>query len=959
VPLELGMISEQLVVLAKALQVDTRSSAVGVVVDSKRMEELPLINRSALSLVQLVPGVATATLPPVVVNQRGGPNMSIGGTRYGQSVVMLDGAELTASLGNTAQNLPSPDSLQEFQVLTSTYNAEYGRAAGATLMAITKSGTNAVHGGLWEYFRDDSLNTKNFFAPSKPYLRQNQFGANAGGPVIRNRTFVFGNYEGIRLGQQAILRFFPSTAAERTGDFSATARPIIDPATGLPFPGNRIPADRIDPLARNYLSAYLPLPNQGSEYVALAQRPVDGNQFTFRADHEIVDSNTLSVRWYRTKTVGQVGAVPALETEQGNVLQSTTVSNTHVFRSNLLSEGRVSYTTIRTTSPSPSANKTPRELGALYDQDGATPKAPNVNVSGAFNISQIVPWDEQSKLVDFDYKMSWFRGGHDVKFGASFLRTTQFIQTQFQTSGTFTFTGVFTGTALADLMIGRPASFAQMSVLNNLEYGKTWGGFVQDNVKLGRVTMNLGLRYQLFVPWVEKGGRSATFRPEQQSTRYPNAPLGMVFPGDTGVPETLSDLDKNNLAPRVGFAWDVRGDGRTAVRGGYGIFYSPEAAVVSARANEAAPFTQNITFVPASFTNPYAGRTSPFPYIASTSGEAFFALPAAVASVDPAFRTGYLHQYNVNVQQQFASDIVFQIGYFGSLGRNLVSAREINPAVFGPGATAANAQQRRSYFPQFFAGIDQTFSDGSSRYDSLQVIGTKRYARAYTMQIAYTLSKSMDDCAQYPPSAQAGRTCVQNPFRPISDEWARASFDRRHVLRINGIWDLPQLEDRRALRHVFGGWRLAGIVSKTSGLPITVTSGADIAALGPSRGLAQQRPNLVGNPELPGDRSRDEKILAYFNTAAFERPALGQFGDAPRNLLTGPGLFTTDASITKRFQPLAGAAGRGVEFRLEVFNLFNTVNLGQPTDVLASPAFGRILTAGDGRIVQLGLRFEF
>ena len=957
--LELGSINETITVQGDALHVDTASSSVGVVIDKQRLESLPMNGRGVLSLALLVPGVGASTLPTTVVDQRTGPTIAAGGSRSNQNNIMLDGAQLATSLRNVAGNLPSPDSLQEFQVLTNTYSAEYGRASGATMMAITKSGSNSMSGGAWEYLRNDALNSTNFFALTKPALEQNQFGGRFGGPIKKNQAFFFASYEGIRIRQEALFQYNPPTAAQRAGDFSAVATPIRDPSTGLPFPGNVIPTSRLDPMALNILQAYVPLPNQGVQSNTVNPRPTDGDQLTVKVDHKFSSADTITGRFYRNKATGIVGGgnINDLASPRGNLVQGVTFSNTHLFASNLVSEARVSITKLETEGPVAAVNQTPQQLGALYAQDGSIALAPTTNVSGAFNMQPNQPWLERSQLVDFDVKMSWITGRQSFRFGFMGLHQSQRLQTAFQSSGVFTFDGTITGNPTADFMLGRPRSFVQQSVLDNLERSQTYGAFFQDDIKVGRrLTLNAGLRYDLFLPWEEEGGRSATLRPGQQSTRYSNAPPGLVYPGDAGVPNGLVPTDKNNWAPRVGFAWDVRGDGLTSIRGAYGLFYTPQGSITVANQNEAPPFVQVVSLAsPGSLRDPYSGSVSPFPYTESASGAALFFYPTQVFSADPGFRTGFVHQYNANVQQQFGSQVIVQAGYFGARGRQLASSREINAAVYGPGATAANAQQRRPYLPQNFAGISQAFSDSRSDYDALQVSATQKYARGVTVQLAYTLSKSMDNRS----TGSTDAASVQNPNDPFDGEWAPSDFDQRHILRVNGLWDLPRLENRAVLRHVLGGWRLAGIVSKTSGQPFTVVSGRDVALVGPSRGLAAQRPDLVSNPELTSDRSRDERIAQWFNTAAYAFPAAGQFGNGGRNRLRAPGFFSTDASISKRFEPWSTASARSFELRIEVFNLFNTVNLLTPVNNLSSATFGRIVSAGDARVFQLALRFNF
>lgn len=951
--LEIGAIAETVTIAASAARVDTTSSSIGTVLDTDRLEKLPMIGRGVLSLAALVPGVSVVSVPQVVVDQRQGPSLSAGG-RADQNNVMLDGAQFAAALYNTVANLPSPDSLQQFQVLTNSYSAEYGRASGATVMAITKSGTNTISGSAWEYFRSDKLGEKNFFAPSKPYLRQNQFGGTVGGPLRQNRMFFFGAYEGIRVREQAILRFFPPTAAQRGGDFSALGTPIRDPLTGEPFPGNRIPESRMDPLALNLLREYVPLPNEGTEYRKLVDRPSDGNQVTLKVDAKLWKSDNVDVRFYRNKTSGvsASGNIESLMNTRSNLVQGTTVSNTHFFTPTLLSEARVSFTTLETLGLAAAANKTPRELGASFDQDGNVPMTPTANVQGAFNIAPTLDWLERSRLFNVEYKMSWVSERHAVKFGAAVFRSSQRLQTPYQSSGNFSFNGSYSGNATADFLLGRPVSMVQQAVLDNGESSNTWSGFVQDDFKVSRrVTLNLGLRYDLEEPWEEIGGRAATVIPDQQSTRYPNAPPGLVFPGDAGVPDGLVKTDTNNLSPRVGVAWDVFGSGRTAVRAGYGLFSQVTAGIKTALANEAPPFVQVLAFPPPSFSNPYANQTSPFPYRENPSGDALFSYPTQVFTIDPNLATGQLHQFNVNVQHQVGADLVVQVGYVGSRGRKLSSQREINAAVPGPGATVANAQARRPYYPQYFAGIAKGFADAEADYNSLQISATKRYANGYTVQLAYTLSKAMDMTSQGTNAPGA-----QDPANPGAD-WGPSTFDRRHALRVNGMWELPRLDGRR-LRHVLGGWRVSGIVSLTSGAPFTVvTMGGSVPLLGPSRGLAAQRPDQVGDPDLGGGRSREARIAQYFNTKAYVVPADGLFGNTRRNSLYGPGAFTTDLSFNKRIG--VGHGNDGIELRVEAFNLFNTVNLSNPVSTMSSPAFGQIQGAGAARVMQLAIRYDF
>ena len=949
VQMKVSGVGESVSVLPEPPRINT-SPGVSTVSDRQRMEALPMLNRSTLALAETVPGVSSVTMPQAVSDQRAGPTISAVGGRSDQVNVQLDGAQLAASLLNTVQNLPSPDSIQEFKVLTNGYSAEYGRASGATLLAITKSGTNALRGGLWEYCRNDALNATNFFAPSKPVLRQNQFGGNLGGPLMRDRTFFFASYEGLRIRQQAIIRFSPPTAAQRAGDFSASSAPIVDPETGQPFPGNQIPRARLDPMALNFLDAYVPLPNEGTQVNTLAARPTDGDQFTVKVDHQLASSNNATVRWHRSDTEGvRTAGLETLNSIARNVVDSWTVSDTHIFGASLVGEGRVSFTTITTSSPSAVGSQSPRELGALYDQDDPAPQAPNVDLSGAFSSFTILPWLERSRMSGFDYKMSWVTGSHTVKFGVQHLRQIQHEAGPYHSSGSFAFTGGFTGNPVADFMLGRPGSFIQAGRTDRTAITRPWSAFIQDDIRLGRLTANIGVRLERFSPWEQSDGKAAVFRAGQKSTRFPTAPPGLVTPGDAGIPDGVVS-PKFRFNPRVGFAWDVAGDGRTAIRAAYGRFTTADPSINATQVNGNAPFTPTVSLVPRSFRDPYGDGRSLFPIAA---GDALFPAPMQILSVSPDFAPGHVDQFNVSVQRQLGSQLTVQAGYVGSRGHDLMADRQINMPVYGPGATLANAQQRRPILPQIYGSISEKVASQRSRYDSLQISATKGYANGYTVQVAYTLSRSMDDGSG--PVASGS----QDPNNPGA-EWAHSDFDRLHVLRVNGMWEAPRMDNGHAVvRHALGGWRLSGIVSVLSGTPFTVTSGVDAALVGPNRGLSAQRPDAIGEPALDGDRSRDERIARYFNTSAFARPATGQFGSAARNPLTGPGSFTVDASMAKQFQLWPGAPERHIEVRVEAFNLFNTVNLGNPVATMTSPAFGRIQVAGQARVIQLGLRFAF
>ncbi len=972
VPLTLGAVSESVDISAAALAVDTQSTTIGATIDNRRLANIPLNGRNVLSLAQLLPGVGTGNIPTTVTFSRSGPTLSVSGSRTNQNNIMLDGTTMIGAMGNVAQNLPSPDALQEFRLLTNTFSAEYGRAAGGVFLAVTKSGTNEVHGSLWEFLRNDALNARNFFAAGKPFLRQNQFGGSVGGPVVlpgyngKNRTFLFGSYQGLRIRQQSLITTFPPSASELAGDFSGSTAIVRDPVTGQPFPGNRIPTSRFDPLAVNIAKLYLPPINQADgRSVTLRSLPLSSNQFIVKADHRISGGDQLSVRFYRNQdsALGTNGGdADALTGSRANTVTSWSANETHIFTPTLLNEFRASYTRVFSLFKTSPLNKTPRELGASFNQDGPFPLVPTVTVSGRINVSPEFPLPEPDDLFQYDEKLSWIRGRHAVKFGAQIIRIRHLSRGQFQSSGQFSFDGSFTGNAMADYLIGRPNNLFMQSPLEDASRTGNYHFFIQDDFKLNRrLTLNFGLRYELNTPYVQVHDWTSTIRPYvgcttdcARSSKFPTAPLGLVYPGDSGVPRGLIPTDKNNFAPRIGFAWDPNGTGRTAIRGAYAVFYDYTGAIISATVNQTLPYVLPISLPsPPSFSNPWQGRQDPFPYKADLNNPSFV-YPTQAYSVSRDFRDGYIQQFNLNLQHQFGPDWVVQAGYYGRLGRKLSSNHEGNPALYGPGATAANVQARRIFLPQYYSSIGLITSDTNSAYDGLQSSLEKKFSKGYTLQLAYTFSKAIDERSTFSVDGASGA----NPFDYRRGERGLSDFDQRHILAINGVWDLPFLKHNGLLTIVLGGWQLSGTTRAASGLPFSIISGADFALAGTGRGSANQRPNVVGNPVLDSGRPRKDQVAAYINTTAFARPPEGRFGNSGRNNVIGPGFKQTDLSVNKKFQFPVERLGR-IEFRSEIFNLFNNVNFTNPNNTLISPAFGRLLSSRDARIIQFAMRYDF
>jgi len=970
VQLEVGAVAESVTVEATTFGVDTHGATVGATVDRERLASLPILDRNMLSLASLLPGVGPASFPTTVTGSRGGPTVSVSGSRPRDNNLMLDGATFSAGLYNTSQNLPSPDAVQEFRVLTDTYSAEFGQGVGSIFLAVTKSGTDTPHGSLYEYLRNDALNARNAFATTKPFLRQNQFGGSIGGPVMlphyngKDRTFFFVSYQGLRIRSQSLDRSFPATAVERAGDFSAYAKPVLDPTTGQPLPGNKIPPNRLDPLSVALFKEYMPLyPNQpdGSN-LSLHTFSTTSDQITVKGDQRLSSANNLSVRYYRdadrSRETTPVSLFPLVSAGADLPIQSVTLSDTHSFSPRVLNEFRLTYTRIPSLGyASRVPQKTANELGGNFNEQSRVPLAPQASISGRTGISPAAPSRvDVDNTYQAEAKLSWMHGRHGLKFGWAGFYDRQLTESEFRTNGQFTFDGTFTGFPMADYMIGKASSLLISNPYYTALQGSEYAAYAQDDFTVSRrLTFNYGVRYELHVPWTNKFGYASNVVPGRQSTYIPTAPPGMLYYGDPGVPAGLYTADKRRFEPRFGVAWDVFGTGKTAIRAGYGFLTRGQAGIMVQHGYEMPPFQRVVSLSPpASFSNPYGGGADPFPYLVTIKNPVF-AYPLQAFMVDPSFTESYTQQFNINLQQQMGSDVFIQIGYVGKVAHKLPLAVEWNAAVYGPGATIANAQQRRRYYPQYYAGITNVLSVGNSNYHSLQVDARKRFSHGYTLEMAYTWSKSIDEGS----NDNAEGSTVSNPWNYLKGERGLSAFDRRNVLTLNGVWDLPVLRGRHLLARTSGGWELSGSLYISSGAPFSVVSGADTALLGGSRGLGSQRANLVGNPFLDTGRSRQELIAQYFNGVAFASPATGAFGNSARNLLIGPGNFTTNMAILKNFQ-LSSREGLGkVQFRAEAYNLLNWVNLGNPASSLTAPNFGKINSASAARVLQFALRYDF
>ncbi len=974
VKLEVGQVAQTVTVNGNAINIDTSTATLGETVDNARLEDLPLNGRNAASLLGLLPGVADVSVPVYQTGARGGPSFSISGSRTTFGNMQLDGTTITDALSNSTQNLPTPDALSEFRVLTDSYGAEYGRAGGGVMLAVTKSGTNQFHGGAWEYIRNDAFDATVKLSPAgthKALLRQDQFGGDIGGPVLlpkyngKNRTFFFAAYEGLRIHQESLTTAFVPTQAERNGDFSAVSTPLTNPNTGLPFtPYNQIPSDMLDPVATQYDTAFVPLPNPSAnqpinQLQYLQPGPTNENQFIIKIDQTLGSKDRIWFRLFRNKAISTgPNPIPFFTTPSGEQYQTYALDEMHTFSPNIINEFEASYSRPEGLPFTTKTGKSPSELGINSNGFTPYPQTPDVSVSGAFSAGSGWFVDEPSYFREFDDKVSWLHGKHDIQAGMMFNA---------ESNGdlayppmTWSFSGQFTGNPLADYIIGRPNNFNVTTTIIDHGRSKLFQPYVQDTYKVARnVTLDLGLRYDYQTPWTEsKPGGASSYLPGGASTVFPTAPPGLVVPGDKGVPPGLYFPWKLGFEPRIGLAWDVTGNGTTSVRAAWGVFHPVVDQEVEAIETNNEPYLVGFSSGPPDTEDPWAGTTDPLPY--NPKNPSFGPFPGITQSyLDPHFRQADIQQFNLNIQHRFGNDLFANVAYVGTVSHHLYSASDLNAAVFGPGATEANAQSRRPIFPQYYGSIPSLYSNANANYHSLQAELQKRFSRSYSVQAAYTWEKSID---QHSGSLIGDESGPQNPNN-LKAERGLSAFNVGQIFVVNGLWNLPELKGKGVLTVVAGGWELTTIVGYHTGNPFSVFSGQDNALLGYLRAVngsgGGERADLKGNPKLAGGRSHAAQEAEYFNTAAFAEPANGAFGTSGRNSLIGPGALQDDVSIMKKLVTLPHEMG-AFQFRFDYFNVLNKTNLSAPNSTMTSgQVFGTINSAGAQRIGQVALRYDF
>jgi len=998
--LAVGSEKEQVLVSADAELIEPTVTSMGKVVQQRELEDLPLNGRNFSQLGLLQPGVVPLTpgIAEAGGSLRNGQAYAVNGQRPESNNFLIDGANNFNGIDGGFVLKPPVDAISEFRIITHSANAEFGNALGSTTNIITRSGTNQVHGRLWEFLRNDAVDANNYFAQKQEPLKQNQFGATVGGPIKKDKTFVFGFYEGFRNRQgETALTTVPSVK-QRTGDFSELcpegfaqgfcknpAHQLFNVFANAPYPNNLVPKAQINTVSQNLLG-FFPLPDVGTNLFSTTQTLSNNtDQFGIKVDHYLDPRDTLSFR-YMFNQLSQVdplspggASVPGFPVGEDQRAQNFVADETHTFSPALIAVGRFSFLRNKFLFGEHEDHQSPSSLGFQYTPSldiAAGP--PFIQVNGYSTVGDPItgPRNTYEDVFDYSASLSWVRGKHELKFGGGYQHQQINVLQGIATNGFFVFVPFPVTDAFASFLTGQPVVFLQgIGDFSRGIRGDNANWYVQDTYKVtSRFTINAGLRYELPEPYTEIHNRQSLFEPGKKSQVISNAPAGLLYPGDAGVPAGLIPTDKKAFAPRLGIAWDPNGHGNWLVTSSYGIFYEPyytgQGGPLQAPIS-APPYLGTPQVSLPNFANPFNGHP-PAP--------GTFSPDLTNLTLSPTLTLPDTQDWDLNLQHSFGADWLFEIGYVGTKGTHLPRFIEANPAVFVPGtangqpiSNSSNADQRRLYSgctladpPSSckFSSTGEIAGIANSSYNAMEASMRKRFSHGLSFLASYTWSKAIDDVSSFNITGSASKPVAgendlaQDPFN-LAAERGLSLFDARNRFVGSYEWALPFWSHAQNwYQAALGGWQLDGIGTLMSGSPFTVFDSNDVAAQGSApeiTGFSAQRPNLVGNPN-EGRRAVGE----WLNTDAFHRldpvANAGQFGNEGRNVNLGPGYADWDFAALKNIKV---TESKQFQFRAELFDFLNRTNFRLPDSDISSPTFNHILAAQAPRQVQFALKFMY
>ena len=969
VTLNVGTVSEQVTVTANTTMVETHSTGIGQVVDNQRVQELPLNGRQATELI-FIAGLATSAPAGDLNTNKNYPTVTIsvaGGQANGMTYIM-DGGTHNDPFNNLNLPTPFPDALQEFKVETSSLPARYGHHAASAVNLITKSGTNAFKGSAFEFNRDYHFNARNAFAAERDSLRRNQFGGVLGGPIKKNKVFFFGGYQGKieKTNPPTSISYIP-TRAMLNGDFTAFASPACNGGTQRNLTGgfvnNQIDPSRLSPIALNF-AKYLPVDKAdqcGRVQYGIPQNNTE-HQGLAKVDYTLNNQQSVFARYLyavyeNPATYDGANVLTLSRTGQKNQAHSTVMGHNFVL-SSFVNAFRVTYNTTINDRPLPEYF-TATDLGSkVYSPlKGYV----GINVTGnGFSVGSggTNPGYFNSESWQLANDVDIVKGNHQISFGANWIHTKIETLNNRPTNGAFTFNGQGTGLSLADFMMGVVSGgFLQGNPVYDYDDHDYVGAYVQDDWRIRPdLSVNIGVRWEPWIPlrntysWVSNFDEGR-FRAGIKSKVYPQAPAGLLFPGDDGYPgRGTSDGKLAQFAPRIGAIWTPGQDGNTSIRAGWGMFYDTPHLFFNTRFANNPPWGAQITI-----PNPAGGWADPYstypggnPFPALNTGWATQPFPAFGVYVNTPFdmQPTTLHQWNISAQRM-VKDWLLSATYLGNKSVNLWRATELNPAVFGPGATTGNTNARRRLNAinpvegQFYGTIGHVDDTGKGIYHGMLLSAQRRLKDNISVLTNWTLSKCMSD----PATTEITGPTIVDPNNPDLD-YSYCSSDRRHVVNASVVIRTPDFEGR-AMRALFSSWQFSPLVRWQSGNRATVTTGVDNALTGMG---GQRAVQVLEDPYGDGTPGN------YLNRAAFAAPASGTYSPLKPFTIVNPSRLQNDLAITRSFRL---PSGQNFQFRWEIFNVINKVNYNAPVTALNSASFGQIQSAADPRIMQFALKVDF
>ncbi len=1023
--LQLGMQTTAIEVTGQVPLLNQENSVLGGTVDNHQIDNLPLVGRNVYDLLDITPGVQSTRnensigmpMQHVIIN--GSTDNMVGQVTY-----YLDGGINMTGVRNTGNVLPNPDAIDQFNVQTSNFSAQYGRTGSAVVSVVTKSGTNTVHGSVFEFHQETNFNATSYLQTSRTPEHINRFGATVGGPVLMNKIFFFGTYGGLRQVSPHNFNTVVPDALQRQGNFSenfCTGKTtdyggcftVYDPVTNLPVPDNRLDLDpnfHLDPVAAAVLSKNVPLPSPNrptpdNRFVGNEGLPNQTDEYLIKGDLQMLANHRATLEYYQS--IGSQSVFP------GGNLPNWALSNYHYRQQNAnasdvwtvsprsVNQFWLSFSRMmagRVSSPATSL----ADYGSDLNVQG-TPSLPQMAVANFFTLGQSITGPlAGDNVYGVRDVFSTTRGKHTLNAGAELYLEKDRLQTLLNNYGVFTFSNSSSGThvAVSDFLIGRPFQMSQDSPDDANENYWNYGAFLQDDWKLlPNLTVNLGLRYDVQTPPVDTQRRIAVFKPGVQSQISPNAMLGQLFPGDSGVPDGGVDTNYNHFAPRLGVSYSPFGNGKTVIHAGAGLFFNTISGNEWMLSQNFQPFAVRMTnafthvvslqHIYSTDPTDFPGGVSPFPYYYDKANPRYVS-PAQLVFVQQGMRWPSTYQVNAGVQQQITKDLAFSIDYVGAFSRKLPLYIDENAPIYNtnnPASnTTGNVNCRRPYNAIPFKSGSTTacalptagskymsngyvITDGqSANYSGLQVLINKRLSRGFSVNAYYIWSKALAS-ASMQTTGNLGNSTATSPedYRALYLERQREDNDMRNQALVSFVWKPNYFGNfNRAARAILSGWSIAATISMHSGTPFAITSGKDDNVDGNNN----DRPNLLpGQFEriIGANRSRLEERAQWFDTSVYCEvgttgcPAGGGSGGVDglvrRNSLDAPGYKNVNASLFRDFNIYERVR---FQFRGEATNVFNFVNLNAPGSTLTSPSsFGVISGADSMRVLQVGGRLLF